>query len=152
VHVTSRASSPRKFPGARLVRTGRLSLAAWTLALAACGGSGSADSIPTKPVDTSTLVGTWTGSVNGDGADSFGYSTTLTELRTDSTFTMTAVNANYGTLSGKWTVAAGKWTASGRDQTNSVITLTALHSPTTLTGTWTATSGRTGVFTMAKLP
>jgi hypothetical protein len=79
------------------------------VALSGCGGGTSTD-VLSQTVDTSTLAGTWVGSVNGDGAPgSYGYSTTVTELRADSTLTITAANQLYGTVVGVWTVAAGKW-------------------------------------------
>jgi len=126
----------------------------WTcFALSGCGGSGSTDASPSKPVDTSTLAGTWAGSVNGDGAPgSYGYSTTLSELRADSTLTITAASQLYGSVTGVWTVGAGKWVSTGRDRDDVRITFTAPLSSVTLTGTWTASSGKTGTFTMAKLP
>lgn len=126
----------------------------WTVfALSGCGGSSSTDASPAKPVDTSTLAGMWAGSVNGDGAPgNYGYSTTLTELRADSTLTLTAASQLYGSVSGVWTVGAGKWGATGRDRDNVLITFTAPLSSITLAGTWTASSGKTGTFTMAKLP
>ena len=123
------------------------------LGVMGCGGGGSTDVAPSKPVDTSTLVGSRTGSVNGDGAPgNYGYSTTLSELRADSTLTITAASQLYGTVTGTWTVGSGKWGSTVRDRDNVVITFSALVSPITLTGTWTASSGKTGTFTMAKLP
>lgn len=47
---------------------------------------------------------------------------------------------------------AGKWGATGRDRDNVLITFTAPLSSVILAGTWTASSGKTGTFTMAKLP
>jgi hypothetical protein len=109
--------------------------------------------LASKPVDTSTLAGMWAGSVNGDGAPGkYGYSTTLTELRADSTLTLTAAGQLYGSVSGVWREGAGKWGATGRDRDNVLITFTAPLSSITLAGTWTASSGKTDTFTMAKLP
>ena len=132
----------------------RLGTLVWMIvALAGCGGSTSTEATPGNPVDTSTLAGQWAGSVNGDDSpSSYGYTTTLTELRADSTLTLIAASQRYGNLTGVWTVSDGKWIASGRDRDNITIILTASLSPHTLTGTWTAGSGRKGVFTMAKLP
>lgn len=102
-------------------------------------------------VDTSTLAGKWAGSVNGDGSpNSYGYSTILTELKADSTLTLVAESQKYGNVTGVWTVSAAKWVASGRDRDNVLITFTAPLSAYTLTGTWTASSGKVGSFTMAK--
>src|SRR5215208_6115796 len=95
------------------------------LTVSGCGGCTATDVTPSKPVDSSTLTGMWAGSLNGDGPNSFGYTTTLTELRADSTLTMTAATQPYGTLTGAWTVSAGKWISTGHDQTNTIITLTA---------------------------
>lgn len=123
------------------------------LALAGCGGSTSTDATPKNAMDTSTLTGKWVGSVNGDGsANSYGYSTVVTELRADSTLTLVAESQKYGTLNGVWTVSAGKWKSSGTDRDGVTVILTAPLSPTTLTGTWTASSGKAGIFTMSKLP
>jgi hypothetical protein len=127
-------------------------VACMLVALAGCGGGSSPGTTPTKPTTSTTLVGTWNGSLNGDAApNSYGYSTILTELRADSTITITAANANYGTLTGSWTVADGKWTSLGLDRDGVRVTLIAPLSSITLTGAWTATSGKTGTFTMNKI-
>ena len=123
------------------------------IAVAGCGGGGSTDVVPSKPVDTSTLSGSWVGNVNGDGAPgSYGYSTTQAELRADSTLTLTAASQLYGTVTGTWTVGGGKWGSTVRDRDNVVITFSAPVGSLTLTGTWTASSGKTGTFTLSKLP
>ena len=126
-------------------------LAGAMAALAACGGSGDRATLPTPPVDTSTLVGRWTGSVE---SGAYGYSTATVTLRADSTMTQEAQSARYASVTGVWTVAAGRFVVNGRDRNGSIVTYDAPLSPTRLTGTWrgaTAT-GATGTFTVAKQP
>ena len=126
---------------------------ATALMVAACGGSTSTNVVETPPVDTSTLAGTWTGTVDG-GSDpnSYGFSRMTTVLKADSTMSATGDNPKYCAISGTWSVSGAQYTATARDCDGVVVTFVAQLSPLRLTGTWTATSGRTGNFTMAKLP
>ena len=72
-------------------------------------------------------------------------------LKADSTFTGKAENPKYCDLMGTtWRVTGANFTASGRDCDNILVTFAAPVSPLRLTGTWTATSGRGGWFTVAK--
>ena len=49
----------------------------------ACGGGSKTNIIEVPDVDTTTLVGTWEGTVDGDGAaNSFGYSTSRSSAPT----------------------------------------------------------------------
>ena len=130
-----------------------LAVVASTAALASCGGSGSSDVLDTPQVDTSTFVGTWGGLVDG-GSDpnSYGSSRTTTILRADSTMSGTAENPNYCPITGTWSVSATEYSHTARDCGGTLIRAVAPRSPTRLTGTWTAGSGRSGTFTMAKLP
>ncbi len=67
-------------------------------------------------MDTSTLAGTWKGSVDGGTApNSYGFSVATTVLRADSTFTSEAENPLYCKLDGGWSVSGGQYTATGRD-------------------------------------
>jgi hypothetical protein len=151
---SARATKLSETPDAYAARARAIGTLLWVLVtLAGCGGGASPGGTPTKPVNTSTLVGAWAGSLNGDGtANRYGYSTVVTELRADSTIVLTAANANYGTLTGSWSVSDGKWTSLGLDRDGVRVTLIAPLSSITLTGTWTATSGKTGIFTMTKQP
>jgi len=131
-----------------------LALACTVVNLSACGGAG-ATAIIEKTVDTSTLVGTWNGSLDGgEGANSFGPSELTMTLKADSTFTGKASNPLYCDListTTTWRVTGANFTASGRDCGNTVVTFAAPVSPLRLTGTWTASpSGRGGGFTLAK--
>jgi hypothetical protein len=128
-------------------------LACAVMVLAGCGGSSSTSATITKPVDTSTLVGTWGGSVEGgSGPNSYGFSVIAFTLKADSTLTTKAENPSYCAASGSWTVKGAEWRAEGRDCTNTFLTFTAPLSSTRLAGSWTASSGRAGTFTVAKLP
>jgi hypothetical protein len=121
-----------------------------------CGGK-SAPSTPTAPTPTppqsvgavdSALVGTWNGSLEGG----FGPGTFTMTLA--GTGTVTTVNtggsSNYCAISGDWGVGAGQFTARGSDCTGTVVTLRAPSSNTRLSGTWSATSGRSGTFDVTK--
>ena len=112
----------------------------------ACGDSGSTVISPGVTPDTSTLAGTWKGSMNG----TFGYSVTTLLPKGDSTMTWESENVLYCKVTGTWTVSGGQFTSIGRDCTATVITSRAPTDPLRLTGTWSASSGRSGTFTVAK--
>jgi hypothetical protein len=113
----------------------------------ACGGSGTATTTgPSTVPDTSTLAGTWKGTVDG----SYGFSVITTKLNADSTFSAEGELALYCKVTGKWTVAAGTFTSTGRDCDNVTVTWVAPVHNLRLTGTWTASSARSGTFTVAK--
>ena len=125
------------------------------LALAACGGTTSPDGGTVNKVlpDTTTLVGTWKGSLDGGSApNSYGPARITIVLRADSTFTAVSDNPLYCSLiNTRWTVSPQKqFTATGVDCTGTGITLVAGVAPLRLNGTWTATSGRAGTFTVGK--
>ena len=151
------AAFPGALTGRRTSRTrlprAATAVVATALTVAACGGSTSTDVIETPAVDTSTLAGTWIGTVDG-GSDpnSYGVSRVTTLLKADSTISVSADNPNYGAGSGTWTVSGAQYTATIRDRDGVLVTFVAPLSPLRLTGTWTATSRRSGSFTMAKLP
>ena len=116
-----------------------------------CGGSG-ATAVTERIVDTSTLVGTWNGSLDGgEGPNSYGPSAFTLTLKVDSTFTGKAENPKYCDLTNAtWRVTGASFTASGRDCDGVIVTFAAPVSPLRLTGTWTASSGRSGAFSVAK--
>ena len=125
------------------------------VALAACGGTTSDDgTVIDGPPAITTLVGTWTGTLDGgSGANSYGTARITIILRADSTFTAEADNPLYCSLNNtKWSVspAPAQFTATGRDCTGTGITLVAPVAPLRLNGTWTATSGRAGTFTVGR--
>jgi hypothetical protein len=126
------------------------------VALVACGGTTSPDGIPSSKVlpDTTTLVGTWKGNLDGGSApNSYGTARITIVLRADSTFTTESDNPLYCSLNNtKWTVSPPprQFTATGRDCTGTGITLVAGVAPLRLNGTWTASSGRAGTFTVGK--
>jgi hypothetical protein len=64
--------------------------------------------------------------------------------------TNTGGSSNYCVVSGDWGVAAGQFTARGSDCTGTIVTFSAPSSPTRLSGTWSATSGRSGTFAITK--
>ena len=120
------------------------------LMLLACGGSGRGATSPGPtapsfgPVDP-TLVGNWSGSVDG----SFGPGTLTLTLVADGSI-RTAGSGNYCAFTGRWGVTSGQFKASGPDCTGTIVTLTAPVSGTTLSGVWTASSGRSGTFACTK--
>jgi hypothetical protein len=122
-----------------------------TVILPGCGGAG-ATAVTDRVVDTSTLVGTWNGSLDGgESPNSYGPSAFTMTLKADSTFIGKAENPKYCDLTNTtWRVSGANFTASGRDCDGVVVTFAAPVSPLRLTGTWTASSGRTGGFTLAK--
>lgn len=126
--------------------------------LEGCGGK-SAPSTPTAPTPTPAptpsvgapdpaLAGTWNGSLEGSfGPGSF--SMTLTATGSVTTVN-TGGSSNYCAISGDWGVGASQFTARGSDCTGTVVTFRAPSSNTRLTGTWSATSGRSGTFDVTK--
>ncbi len=120
--------------------------AMFALMPAACGDSGQTTGIdPTRP-DTSTLAGTWKGSVNGSG----GYSLLTNQLNADSTFSGQGETSFYCLVTGTWTVAAGKYTSAGRNCIGNVVTSVATFDKRRLTGTWSTNDGKSGTFTLDK--
>ena len=115
-------------------------------AVAACGGSDPLNPIELPAPDTSTFAGTWKGSVSG----SYGYSVTALFLKADSTMTWESENPLYCRLTGTWTVSGARFMTTGRDCTNTLITAEAPLDKLRLTGPWSASSGRSGTFTVAK--
>lgn len=114
--------------------------------LAACGNSVPSNPFDLPTPDTTTLAGTWKGSVTG----SYGFSVATFNLKSDSTIVATAENPLYCTVTGRWTVSGGKYASTGRDCDNIAVTFNAPLDKLRLTGTWTASSGRSGTFTVAK--
>jgi hypothetical protein len=105
---------------------------------------------PVPPVGSvdPALVGTWSGNLEG----SFGpgaFTMTLAPAGTVTTVN-TGGSSNYCAVSGDWGVAAGQFTARGSDCTGTVVTFSAPSSPTRLSGTWSASSGRSGTFAITK--
>ena len=129
-------------------------LALTHVALAACGGTTSPDDRTGPPLpDTTTLVGTWKGNLDQtSGPNSYGTARITFVLRADSTFTAESDNPLYCSLiNTRWGVSPQKqFTATGVDCTGTGITLVAGVAPLRLNGTWTATSGRAGTFTVGK--
>jgi len=131
-------------------------LALAAIMLDGCGGKGTPSTptpiTPTPPPSVGAvdpaLVGTWNGSVEG----SFGPGTLAMTLA--ATGALTTVNtggsSNYCAIGGDWGVDAGQFTARGSDCTGTVVTFRAPSSTTRLTGTWTATSGRSGTFDVTR--
>lgn len=115
-------------------------------AVAACGGSDASNPFDLTAPDTSTLAGTWKGSVSG----SFGFSVTTLFPKADSTMTWESENPLYCKVTGTWTVSGARFMSTGRDCTGTVITSEAPLDKLRLTGTWSASSGRSGTFTVAK--
>ena len=139
---------------ARLVRAASLLAFVVLVALGAvvgCGGSTATAITATAPVDTSTLVGRWLGSIQ---STTFGYSTVVTVLSADSSMTQDAENSSYPSLTGTWSVSAAGFSVNARDLNGKIVTFAAPFSKTRLTGTWSgpAVGSATGTFTIAKQP
>ena len=120
----------------------------------ACGGNSGNPSGPSQSPSSPApslgsvdpaLVGTWTGTVQG----SFGPGTLTMTLGADSSAWFQG-SGNYCRADGNWGVTATKFNAWGSDCTGTVITKVAPASSTRLTGTWIASSGRSGTFSLVK--
>ena len=104
---------------------------------------------PSGVVDTTTLAGTWKGSVNGPD----GYSVFTTVLNADSTMWWEGETSSYCKVVGSWTVSGGQYSTTGRSCGGSIVSSVAPVNKTRLTGTWSGISGnKTGTFTIAKQP
>ena len=144
------------------MRSAPRAIAVSALAIAMLLGCGrSTPGTPTAPTPAPTpaplppvgsvdpeLVGTWSGDLEG----SFGpgtFSMTLTSTGSMATRN-TGGSSNYCAVSGDWGVAAGQFTARGSDCTGTIVTFSAPSTPTRLSATWSATSGRSGTFVLTK--
>jgi hypothetical protein len=130
---------------------------ALALTLGSCGGKGtsSTPTAPTPPPGTSSLgpvdpalVGTWNGGLDGSfGVGSFSMSLASTGVMAT---TNTGGSSNYCAMSGNWGVTSGQFTARGSDCTGTVVTFTSPSAGTAMSGTWSASSGRSGTFNVTK--
>ena len=118
--------------------------------LAACGGSPGTVTSPSPaastfgPVDPA-LIGGWSGSLEG----SFGPGTFSMLLVADGSIS-TSGSGNYCGFNGTWGVTAGQFRASGPDCSGTIVTFVAPASGNALSGTWSASSGRSGTFACTK--
>ena len=121
--------------------------------LAACGGTtapGTGPSVPSPsptalgPIDPA-LVGMWSGGLTG----SFGLSAFAMNLNADASMWAEGTG-NYCRFNGTWGVFTSQFSATGPDCTGTVITMVAPVSSTHLSGTWQASSGRSGTFDCTK--
>ena len=120
------------------------------VALSACGDSTSpGDGPPPPPPPVSSLVGVWTGTV--DGLE-YGHGSLVMTLRADSTFHVQSDNTNYCPVDqgATWRVTGPQFTATGRDCNNITVNFTASISEKLLNGTWSATSGKVGTFRVGR--
>ena len=113
----------------RLLTLGALCALAATVVttLTACDDGDAPGIVSTAAVDTTTLVGTWLGTLDGgNAANSLGPANITLVLRADSTFTVAADNPLYCALTGAtWTVARGQVVSTGRDCFGALLTMTA---------------------------
>ena len=100
--------------------------------------------VPLGPIDPA-LVGTWTGSLDG----SYGPAVLTMELRADGTAYFQGTG-QYCRVNGGWGVSGTEFSSRGRDCTGTEVTAVAPASSTTMAGTWSASSGRQGVFSVTK--
>lgn len=117
--------------------------------LGACGDSSRLTGIvprhDTGP-DTLTMAGTWRGSVDG----TFPYSLFTMRLNADSTMSGEADDPLYCKVIGSWTVFGSRFTATTRACDEFIVVFVAPADKHRLTGTWRASSGSSGTFTIAK--
>ena len=138
--------SPLRGWFARVPAVGVLILSAGMLA--ACEESGPSEIGGPLRVDTTTLVGTWQGTINGTG----GFSNLTTLLNADSTMSGEGTTAFYCKITGTWTVAGGQYRATGRACDGSIVTSVAPFDKLQLTGTWSNINGTSGNFILIKQP
>ncbi len=92
------------------------------------------------------LVGEWAGNVDG----SFGASQAEMTLEADGSMSAEG-DGPYCPLVGDWSVSEGQFVAVAIDDCDGTrVTFTAPLSGDSLEGTWTASSGNSGVFSFAK--
>jgi len=125
----------------------------------ACGGGGG-PAAPTAPLASSpspspspvvvgpidrALVGRWVGILSG----SLGPAELVMQLDADGSGWFEGTG-RYCRAVGNWGVSGSGFTAQGSDCTGTVVTMVAPASSTSMTGTWTATSGRRGEFSATR--
>ena len=116
------------------MRRSFLTLIAVVLILGACGRD---DADPT---------GMWVGNIDG----SFGPSQAEMTLAADGSMSAEG-DGPYCPLFGDWTVSEGEFVATAVDTCDGThVTFTAPASGDSLEGTWTASSGNSGVFSFAR--
>ncbi len=111
-----------------------VALIAAALILATCGG------------DDPDLVGMWAGNIDG----SFGPSQAEMTLEADGSMSAEG-DGPYCLLFGDWSVSEGDFVVVANDTCDGTrVTFIAPLSGDVLEGTWTASSGNSGVFSLAK--
>lgn len=141
-HRLARRTSPGVWIARVLVA---VALAVPPMMLAGCGDSGPTGAARVGP-DTSTLAGTWKGTVNGSG----GPAALTTILNADSTMSGEGTIAFYCKATGTWTVSGGQYKSVGRACGGTIITSVAPVAKLQLTGTWTGSNGTSGTFAVIK--
>lgn len=93
------------------------------------------------------LVGTWVGTIDGG----LGEAEIVVDLKSDGTMSGDGTDSPYCPLTAKWEVQGTSFIAKGNDTCDGTsVTLTAPYSKTQLKGTWNASSGNKGTFSVKK--
>lgn len=101
---------------------------------------------PTGNIDPE-LVGNWVGEVDG----SFGKADMTMTLRANGTVSTEGSTALYCPVDGKWEVAGTEFKVTGKDDCDgSSVNFLSKADKTSMKGTWNASSGNNGTFSIVK--
>ena len=93
------------------------------------------------------LVGSWVGTIDGG----LGEANIEIELKGDGTMSGEGANSPYCALTAKWEVVGSSFKAKGNDSCDgTAVSFSAPYSKTKLTGSWNASSGNSGTFSVIK--
>ena len=80
---------------------------------------------------------------------SFGHASLVMKLSANGALTAPASSRLYCRLEGRWGTSDGDFIARGRDCDGTIVTFVASVASERITGTWSASSGNSGTFSLA---
>jgi hypothetical protein len=93
------------------------------------------------------LIGNWVGTINGG----LGEAEIVIDLKSDGTMSGEGADSPYCPLTAKWEVLGESFKAKGNDKCDGTsVSFTAPYSKTQLIGSWNASSGNNGTFSVNK--
>lgn len=116
-----------------------------------CISCSSSDHSPVEeiqgPISDPTLVGIWTSTIDGG----LGEATIVIDLKGDGAMSGEGADSPYCPMTATWEVLGSSFIAAGKDDCDGTsVSFTAPYSKTQLKGTWNASSGNDGTFSVRK--